>query len=102
MNVGEVKNSAEREHPKYDILSENGANPKPRISVDLIFHRPAQNKLFINSGKVLCQLAQLFPNRLADLLCRFTAATELQEIPVCLCSIGAGLAAVGRIMQFVQ
>ena len=62
-----------------------------------------QNKLFINSGKVLCQLAQLFLNRLADLLCRFlTAETELQEIPVCLCSIGAGLAAVGRIMQFVQ
>jgi len=75
---------------------------KSCVFLHLIFHRPAQNKLFVNSGKVLCQLAQLFPNRLADLLCRFTAATELQEIPVCLCSIGAGLAAVGRIMQFVQ
>jgi len=38
----------------------------------------AQSELFVNSGKVPCQIAQLFPNRLADLLCRFlSAATEL-------------------------
>jgi len=64
---------------------------------------PAQSELFFNGGKVSRQMAQLFSDRLADLLCRLLAtAAELQEIPMRLGAVSAWLAAVGRIMQLVQ
>ena len=63
----------------------------------------AQSNLSVNGGQVSSQIAQLFPNRFADLLRRLlTAAAELKKIPVRLSAVGAGLFPVGRIIQLVQ
>jgi len=62
----------------------------------------AQNKLFVNSGKVR-QIAQLLSYRPADLFRRLlTAAAELQEISMRLSPVSAWLSAISRIMLLIQ